>query len=148
MKKIDYSMRFEGQGAPTNDAGTELSAATTGKSCTFTSLVGSGGLDASYAPGDGEEATFVSEVRMTGESTFLESGTITFGGGNSLHFSTVGEGYMGPSPDAKLSHGAISWRIDRGEGQFDGATGLITSNFSISDTGAIVDNHFGTIFLK
>jgi hypothetical protein len=135
MKQLNYSMQFRGKGAPTNDEGTVLSATTTGKSCTLSSSVGAHGLGTTYAPADGDEATFVSEVRMTGETTFVESGCITFGGNNRLHFSPVGEGYMGPSPDPKLSHGAVVWRVDRGEGQFEGASGLITSNFSISDTG-------------
>ncbi len=148
MKQLNYSMQFKGKGAPSNDDGTELSAATSGKSCTFTSAVGASGLETTYAGADGEDATFVSHVRMTGDGTFVESGTITFGDGNRLHFSTVGEGYMAPSPEPGLNHGAISWKIDSGEGQFDGATGFITSNFSISDAGDITDNHFGSIFLK
>jgi len=59
----------------------------------------------------------------------------------------VGEGYLGPSAEPKLSHGSVIWRIEEGEGQFAGASGLITSNFLVSDAGAVTDNHFGVIFL-
>jgi len=38
------------------------------------------------------------------------------------------------------------WQVDSGEGQFAGASGLITSNFSVSDTGDVVDHHFGLLF--
>jgi hypothetical protein len=33
-------------------------------------------------------------------------------------------------------------------GQFEGASGLITSNFTVSDTGEVVDHHFGALFVK
>jgi hypothetical protein len=39
------------------------------------------------------------------------------------------------------------WRVDDGEGQFAGASGLITSNFTLSDTDEVIDNHFGLIFV-
>jgi hypothetical protein len=45
-------------------------------------------------------------------------------------------------------HGAVTWKVDGGDGQFEGATGLITSNFVLSDTGDVVDHQFGLIFLK
>jgi hypothetical protein len=38
--------------------------------------------------------------------------------------------------------------VDSGEGQFQGATGYITSNFLVSDQGEVTDYHFGLIFLK
>jgi hypothetical protein len=34
-----------------------------------------------------------------------------------------------------------------GTGQFAGATGRVTSNFVLSDTGELTDNQFGLIFL-
>ena len=148
MKKIDYCMRFEGSGVPNNDGGTELSATATGKSCVLTAVVGASGLTSNHEGVDGRDATFTSQISILGDGIFTESGTITFGGDNRIHFSTVGTGFMGPSPDEKVNHGAIIWKVDRGEGQFEGATGWITSNFSISDTGRVVDNQFGTIFLK
>jgi hypothetical protein len=40
------------------------------------------------------------------------------------------------------------WRVEGGEGQFADATGLITSNFTLSATGEVIDNHFGVIFVK
>ena len=38
------------------------------------------------------------------------------------------------------------WQVEGGEGQFDGAQGLITSNFTISDAGEVTDHHMGVIF--
>jgi hypothetical protein len=47
-----------------------------------------------------------------------------------------------------LKHGTVNWRVDGGDGQFEGASGLITSNFTVGPNGEVVDNHFGLIFLK
>jgi len=97
----------------------------------------------------GDQATFESEVTFSDESTFLETGTIAFGNnGHRLRFSTVGQGHLGSSADPTLKHGAVSWRVDGGEGQFAGASGLITSNFFVSDSLKVTDNHFGVIFVE
>ena len=84
---------------------------------------------------------------MTGDTTFDETGTITFGPGAKLHFSTVGQGFLGKSPVAGVNHGAVIWKVDRGEGKLAGATGLITSNFSVNDRGEVDDTHVGIVFV-
>ena len=88
-------------------------------------------------------------MTLTGPTSFLEEGSIRFGAGNHrLHFSTVEHGYLGDSADAKLKSGAVMWRVEGGEGQFAGASGYITSNFTLSDAGEVIDNQFGVIFVK
>ena len=39
------------------------------------------------------------------------------------------------------------WRVTGGEGQFAGASGLITSNFFVGDDLAVTDHHFGVLFV-
>jgi hypothetical protein len=64
-------------------------------------------------------------LTVTGETSFLESGSIRFADGNHrLRFSTVGQGYLADSPEPKLKSGAVMWKVDGGEGQFAGASGL------------------------
>jgi hypothetical protein len=92
MRQLIYAMRFTGQAAPANDAGTVLKAATKAPSSVLTSTVGADGLTGSLQPADGGEARFASEVTFTGETTFQEVGTIAFGEGNVLRFGTVGSG--------------------------------------------------------
>ena len=102
-----------------------------------------------FGPAEGGLAFFESEVRIATPDSFTESGAITFGDGDhSLRFSTVGQGHLGPSADPKVMHGSVMWRVNGGEGQFADATGLITSNFTLSDTGDVVDHHFGVIWVK
>jgi hypothetical protein len=45
-------------------------------------------------------------------------------------------------------HGVVSWRVEGGEGQFAGASGLITSNFTLSADGQVTDHHFGVLWVR
>jgi hypothetical protein len=147
MTPIIYVLQFKGKADPANEAGTILKAMTTAPSCQITTTIGPDGVTANLQPADGGCASFESEVRITGDTSFQEKGTISLGKSRLL-FSTVGEGYLGGSPDPKVRQGSVIWRIDRGEGRFQGATGLITSNFVVTDQGEVTDNHFGVLFLR
>lgn len=147
MRQVIYAMRFTGRATPANAAGTVLKAATTAPSAVLASTVGADGLTGTLQPADGGEASFESEVTFTGETAFQETGTIMFGAGNVVRFSTVGSGYLGGSADAARKHGTVMWRVDGGEGQFAGATGLITSNFFVGADLAVTDHHFGVLFV-
>ena len=39
------------------------------------------------------------------------------------------------------------WRVEGGEGQFAGASGLITSNFLVEKSGELIDHHVGVLFI-
>jgi hypothetical protein len=148
MKQIIYAMQFKGKAAP-GASQNVMKAATSASSNTLTTVVGADGVQGKFESAAGGNAQFESEVTLTGATSFLEKGTIRFGERNNLlHFSTVEHGYLGDSADAKLKSGAVMWRVDGGEGQFAGATGYITSNFTLSDAGEVTDNQFGVIFTK
>lgn len=147
MNQISYAMRFTGHANPIGSDGSVLHASTSSPSTVIHSRVDADGLTGSVEAAAGGEATFTSEVTFTSETDFLETGAITFGGGNALHFSTIGSGYLAPSADPTRKHGVVLWRIDRGEGQFARATGLITSNFFVDAQLGVVDHHFGVILL-
>ena len=147
MKQIIYAMQFKGKAGPGPSANV-MKAVTSASSTTITTEIGAEAIHATIKAAQGGKAEFESEVTLTGETAFLEKGTIRFGDGNRLQFSTVEHGYLGDSADPKLKSGAVMWRVDGGEGQFAGATGFITSNFTLSDAGDITDNQFGVIFVK
>jgi hypothetical protein len=147
MREVIYTLRFRGKAAPFGTSGNLLKAATTAPSTSFTSRIGPDGLSSSSQPADGGEATFESEVSFTGETSFLETGTISFGDGNSVRFSTVGSGYLDSSAQPGIKHGSVIWRIEDGSGQFAGATGLITSNFFVTESLEVTDHHFGVLLL-
>ena len=149
MRQILYAMQFKGHATPAPESPNTIKAKTVAPSCIITTTVGARGVSGSLLPTSSGDAEFESEVTITGESSFQESGSITFGRSDRLRFSTVGQGFMGPSADPKLRLGAVIWRVDGGEGQFEGSSGLITSNFTFSpDTGEVVDNQFGVIFVR
>jgi hypothetical protein len=147
MREVLYAMRFTGKAAPSGEGGNVLTAKTKAPSSSLTSTIGAEGLTGALAPAPGAEATFASEVTFTSETSFQEAGTITFGAGNSVRFSTVGSGHLAPSADPGRKHGAVMWRVNGGEGQFAGASGLITSNFFVDEDLGVVDHHFGVLHL-
>jgi hypothetical protein len=158
MRQIIYMMQFTGQVTPVGTSPSVMKAAMTAASCTMTTVVGPDGLRGTLEPASGGHATFESEVTFVGgfessevtsagEGGFKETGTITFGeGGNRLRFSTIGQGYIGPSTEPNLKQGAVMWQVEGGEGQFEGARGLITSNFTVSEAGEVTDHQTGVIF--
>ena len=149
MKQVIYAMQFKGTATPTGGASGVIKASTTAPSCTLSSVVGPGGVTGTLLPVPGGKASFESEVTLTAETSFTEMGTIRFGDSTHLlRFSTVGQGFLGKSPDEALQHGSVMWRVESGEGQFAGASGIITSNFTLSVTGEVTDNHFGLIFVR
>jgi hypothetical protein len=148
MKQVIYAMQFKGKAGPGPSANV-MKASTSASSGSVTSVIDSQGVHGKIEPTAGGKAEFESEVTITGETSFTEKGTIRFGDGNNrLHFSSIEHGYLGDSPDPKLKSGAVMWRVDGGEGQFAGASGYITSNFTLSDAGDVTDHHFGVIFVK
>ncbi|MFZ2062275.1 MAG: hypothetical protein WAU82_14785, partial [Candidatus Binatus sp.] len=146
MKQIIYAMQFKGKAGP-GPAANVMKASTSASSSTIASVVISQGVQGKIEPAAGGKAEFESEVTLTGETSFLEKGSIRFGDGNRLQFSSIERGYLGDSADPKLKSGAVMWRVDGGDGQFAGATGYITSNFTLSDAGDVTDNQFGVIFV-
>jgi hypothetical protein len=149
IKQIIYAMQFKGSAAPKAGVSGVIIASTAAPSCTLSSVVGPEGVTGTLLQAPGGKASFESEVTLTGETSFTEAGTIRFGDSNhSLRFSTVGQGFLGNSPDAAIQHGSVMWRVEGGDGQFTGASGLITSNFTLSATGEVTDNHFGVIFVR
>jgi hypothetical protein len=160
MRQVIYTMQFNGQVMPVGTSPNVMKAKTTAASCTWATIVGPEGLRSTVEPAAGGQATFesqvtflggfeASEVTSAGEGGFKETGTITFGeGGHRLHFSTIGQGYIGPSAEPNLRQGAVMWQISSGEGQFEGAQGIITSNFTVSEAGEVTDHHVGVIFIR
>ena len=102
-------------------------------------------VEASGTGPQGEIITFTSEVVMTDDG-FTETGTLDYAGRGSLKFETLGLGQMAPSPVSGVNHGSVVWKITEGDGEFSGATGLITSNFTFSDQGDLVDNEYVRIY--
>jgi hypothetical protein len=94
-------------------------------------------------------ASYSNHVTHTGESTFSEVGTISFGSaGGEIDIVTAGDGFLGQSADADLRQGAVVYRIVEGRGRFVGASGLISSNFLLCRaTGEFEERQIAVVFL-
>jgi hypothetical protein len=121
MKDLVFAMELRGQASPVEGREGVLQAQTGGR-----------------GP-NGETVTFTSEV-VIGNETFTETGRIVYGERGSVQFDTVG-----PLPETQW--GVISWRITSGDGEFRGASGHITSNFTVGASGDVVDNHYVRMIL-
>lgn len=147
MRQVQYVLVFKGSAAPKPGADDFMVASSAATAGSITTTIGDSGVDAEIKTGGGQ-ATFASEVRLNQDGTFVEDGTITFGKAGTISFSTRELGFMAPSADPNLTHGAIMWQINKGTGVFEGASGIITSNFRVAKSGDVVDSQWGVIFLK
>jgi hypothetical protein len=147
MKELVFALEFKGRAEPVAGAEGKIRAKTSASSQLLRSIVKPDGLRATVEAADGGSATFESEVQITGERTFVESGSIAYGEAGHVSFKTVGQGMLGPSPVGGLQRGAVIWEVTKGEGRFAGAQGLITSNFTVGAEGEVTDNHFARLFL-
>ena len=147
MRQLIYAMRFAGRAEASGSVGGALKTTTSAPSSRLTTTVGPDGLTGTLEPAPGAEATFESELTFTGQTSFQEVGTIKFGDGHRLRFASIGNGYLAPSADSTRKQGAVTWRVEGGEGQFAGAGGLITSNFLLDEGLGVVDHHFGVLLL-
>ena len=148
MRPLVFTMQFEGQVAPVEGSAGKLRARTFAHGQTLRTTLTAEAVESALESTAGASATFESEVEMTGDGLFVESGSISYGTAGSLRFGTVGQGVLGPSGIDGLQRGAVIWEVTGGEGQFAGAAGLITSNFTVGADGAVVDNHVACLFTQ
>lgn len=144
-----FSMQFKGTLESLDNVVGVFKATTSSVSSPSAMAITEAGVEAKDAMIDGEKAEFMSVVTVIGDGTFVESGTISYGSGDSsLTFNTIGNGVMGPSANKSINAGSILWQITGGTGQFAGATGYITSNFMVNDKNEVTDNHLVVVFPK
>ena len=148
MRQIGYVMQFRGSAGPKEGSEGELAARTGSATVRLSTVLDSGGPSVAGEDGSEERASFTSSVQPLEDGTFTEDGTIDFGAAGTLDFSTIGTGWMGPSAIDGLTHGGICWKVDSGSGPLAGASGIITSNFTVSESGDVVDNQWGVLYVE
>ena len=149
MEPIVLFLRYDGSPTPIAHAPGVLTVSLTATSCTVTTRIGEKTVDSEFRAIDGGTAKAETVLTLTGDGVFIESGTIRFGDGTTwLKFNTVGQGFLGPSAVKDVSAGCAVWRIVEGGGQFAGATGHVTGNFTVDAKGVAHDNQVAVIFPK
>lgn len=97
------------------------------------------------------EGTYAGAVRFQGrvetesESSFRETGELDLAAGK-VFFESDGSGTLVPSPVDGLQLGRVCWRITGGTGAFDGVTGQLLSNFTVSEEAVVEDAIAAIIF--
>lgn len=146
MQQLVYALQFKGSATP--EADTVFRVDEKAASASITTVVNSGGLTGGFDPASVAEATFQSRVVLAADGTFSEDGAISFGPSHSFRFRTKVRGWVEQSPDPALRHGTVTFEIVEGEGQFAGASGLITSNFTMSAEGEVTEHHLGVLYIR
>lgn len=147
MRQLTFALQFKGSAAPVPGSETKLQAKTSASGQTLRTALQPNAIESRIDSLGPDVARFESEVQILADGKFLESGTIAYGGAGTISFETVGQGILGPSGIEGLQRGAVIWSVTRGEGGLAGATGLITSNFTVGQAGEVVDNQFAALFL-
>jgi|SRR5712692_6861985 len=147
MKELVFALEFKGSAGPVPGSDNRLQARTSATGQTLRSVLKPDGVVASIEPAGGDPATFESQVEMVGDGMFLENGTIRYGTAGAITFKTVGRGVIGPSPEPGTQRGAVIWEVTSGDNRFQGAQGLITSNFTVGANGEVKDDHFVRLYL-
>ena len=96
-----------------------------------------------------ERASYENHAVFTSESTFAETGTISFDDGDAeLEIATLSDGTLGPCAQPDVLHGAAVYRITGGGGGFAQATGLVTTNFLLwPETGRFEERQVAVVFV-
>lgn len=149
MRQLVYAMHFRGQISRSSGDGQTLRAASSGTSCTIHTEVGPSGVETNLQPAPGDLAFVETEIHLTGQELFEGSGVLTFGedAEHALRFSSGKAGQLRPSGIPGVLAGAVSWKVDGGEGWFASASGYITSAFTVTGTGELSEYQFGLVFL-
>ena len=147
MRELVFALEFRGAAAAVPGRDGRREARTTATSQTLSTVLSASGVRSQVDVGSGETAVLEARVQRFGDGTFVEEGTIRYGAAGSITFETVGRGWLGPAPVRGSMSGGVLWMVTGGDGVLSGARGLITSNFTVTADGEVVDDHFARLYL-
>lgn len=147
MRELVFALEFRGRAGPVAGSETRRHGRSTAPSQTLATVLGREGVSAHVEAVAGEAAVLESRVERFGDGTFVEDGTIAYGSAGTITFETIGRGWVGPAARAGWVMGGVLWTITGGDGVFAGARGLVTSNFTVSADGEVIDDHVARLYL-
>jgi hypothetical protein len=147
MREIVFALEFRGTAGAVAGSESRRQARSVAGSQTLSAVLGREGIAARVEAVAGESAVLESQVERFGDGSFVEDGTISYGSAGAVTFETLGRGWVGPAPRAGWVVGGVVWTITGGTGSFAGARGVITSNFTVSTGGEVIDDHFTRLYL-
>lgn len=147
MRQLVFALEFRGKARAVPGMEGAREARTTASIDRVVTFAGGEWLRGRMQAIAGEPAVLEARVQRYEDGTFDEEGTITYGPAGSITFETVGRGWVEPGPVEGTTIGGVVWTIVEGKDGLAGATGLITSNFTVSADGDVVDTHVARIHL-
>jgi hypothetical protein len=147
MREVVFALEFTGLAGPLPGSTSKRWARSRAASQTWSIALRADGIHTRVDVMAGERAELESRIERFGDGTFVEDGTIAYGSAGSVTFETVGRGWVEPAPRAGWVVGGVVWTVTGGDGAFAGARGLITSNFTVSADGEVVDDQVARIYL-
>ena len=148
MREIVFALEFRGRAGPVPGSDSKRQARSTAPSQTLATVLERDGVRARIDATTGDTAVLESRVERFGDGTFVEDGTITYGARRVGDLRDDRPRLGGAGAADRLGG---RWRaVDHhrgGTGAFRGARGLITSNFTVSAEGEVVDDHFVRLYL-
>jgi hypothetical protein len=147
MREIVFALEFKGTAGAVPGSESRRQARSVAASQALSTVLGREGIAAGIEPVAGESAVLESRVERFGDGSFVEDGTIAYGSAGTVTFETLGRGWVGPAPRPGWVVGGVVWTITVGTGGFAGARGVITSNFTVSAGGEVIDDHFTRLYL-
>ena len=147
MRELVFALEFRGAAGPVPGSRSKRQARSTAPSQTLSTMLGREGVSARVEAMAGESAVLESRVERFDDGSFVEDGTIAYGSAGTVAFETIGRGWVAPAPQTGWVVGGVLWTITTGDGAFAGARGLITSNFTVSADGEVIDDHFTRLYL-
>ena len=147
MRELVFALEFRGRAGPVPGSESKRQARTIAPSQTLSTVLEREGVRARIEAMGGESAVLESRVERFGDGSFVEDGTIAYGSAGTVAFETIGRGWVAPAPLPGWVVGGVVWSITAGDGAFAGARGLITSNFTVSVDGEVIDDHFARLYL-
>ena len=147
MRELVFALEFRGHAGPVPGSESKRQARSTAPSQTLSTVLEREGVRARVEAMAGESAVLESRVERFGDGSFVEDGTIAYGSAGTVAFETIGRGWVAPAPLPGWVVGGVVWSITAGDGAFAGARGLITSNFTVSADGEVIDDHFTRLYL-
>jgi hypothetical protein len=143
---LTYALDFRGAASHEGD---HLVFRASAPSCGHETRLRRSGVVTRLVSGDcTEEPLLESRLVLDRGGRFMAAVAVDFGHGHRLWGETLDPGRLARSVDEHLRHGTATIHVVGGSGQFDGASGELTSNFVVSHTGELTDNQLGVVFLQ
>ena len=148
VRELVFTLEFRGRAGAVAGLPSQRRARTSAPSQSLRTILTADGVQASVEILPGDTAELDSRVERFPDGSFVEDGRISYGRAGAITFVTSGRGIVRPSPIAGWTEGAVLWNVTGGDGRFAGACGLITSSFTVSPDGEVIDHHIARIYIQ